>query len=104
MSINKWLCKHFDDENKGYVTVGDLLNKIIYFVFCAFVAILFIGLFILSNIWLFTKIINPNADISNAYVIAVVLDTLIILGVYFHMINDLKIAKCPLKEKADEKL
>ena len=32
MSINKWLCERFDDEKKGYVTIGDIaLTSVIVF-------------------------------------------------------------------------
>lgn len=43
MYINKTLCKYFDIEKKGYVTVGDIMYRI--FIFSAAV-VLFLGLYL----------------------------------------------------------
>ena len=29
MTINKWLCDQFDEEKKGYVTVGNVARKLL---------------------------------------------------------------------------
>ena len=51
MKINYWLCKVFDVEDKGYVTVGDIFNSMIPFGVCCFfaVAVLYGNFLIIKN-------------------------------------------------------
>lgn len=32
MNLNKWLCKHFDEDDKGEVTVEDVLEELFWMV------------------------------------------------------------------------
>ena len=107
MSLNNWLCKYFDDENKGYVTIGDVISVIIQIglgllllVSLVIVMIYYIGGF-------FASIVVPNysgdafmAFIYFGYFILVVM--ILFIFIYFiYLISEIKIAKCPLKEKKE---
>ena len=103
MNINKWLCKYFDYEDKGYVTIGDVI-KIIFVLF----SVLFLIVAILYSIGsLFASIINPNyeGNIITAFVYVVYLVVVVIMALVgltiIYYISEIKIAKCPLKEKKE---
>ena len=103
MNINKWLCKYFDDEDKGYVTIWDVIRVII-----VLFSMLFLIVVILYSIGgLFASIINPNYDgnIITAFVYVVYIAVIVIMALVcltiIYYISEIKIAKCPLKEKKE---
>lgn len=123
MSLNKWLCKHFDEENKGYVEVSDILFKILsktiteinIMLFIVSVLIpIFIGFFYyISKIELsdsgadntanlFTTVGTDNIliFIFNLWLIGII--AYVILYVIFKTISIImkfKVAKCSLKNQ-----
>jgi len=109
MTINSFLCKYFDDDDKMYVTVGDVIIKVLFM--CA---IIFFGSMILFVVGGVTVVIinSLSPEISpiihecatsaceNEKVIASVLiglgfDTIIVISIYMlFLISQIKVAKC----------
>jgi len=105
MSLNNWLCKYFDIEKKGYVTVYD---------FCAiiYIALFFIGLafgLLYGLGGIFAMAIEPEyqGDVITAfkYVLYILCITISVCIVFYIIlrIGDIKIAKCPMKEKEESR-
>lgn len=111
MNITKILCRLFDEQEKGYVTIGDILKTIPTLTLCIIVLMVYLyGLYE----WLFvgfTAYSDPNtllevftgfAIVASAVVtcIAVIVTLLIICIAIYEMIEDIKVVSC---EKDSEK-
>ena len=103
MNLNNWLCKHFDENKKGYVNVGDVLYKLLVIIFFGIagtiiLTFLYAGMIFIINI---NERLSPNSDIDlpGFFGFIVWAFVFIILLVYVcSKISQIKIAKCPLKE------
>lgn len=108
MELNKFLCKHFDLENKGHVTLGDFVGfSIIYLIVIGFI----IGIsysvykfFALGSFWASQQVQEETYSfyIVGALVVVVLLIVLglLILAVLYGLLNylsNLKIAQCNRK-------
>lgn len=112
MTITKFLCKHFDEENKGYVTIEDianvcfysLINNIPIIILCSVVFILmcvFIGS--LYNNTISNEITNTSTLISDCLtgliIISIFCSVYFILYKLYTKISQFKVVKCPLSEE-----
>lgn len=122
MSINSFLCKHFDDNRKGYVNIGDIITKpfiiigdVLGFVFSeeVFPLLVFVGLG-LFVIGMFSAIlqgfITSDTDMTGILIASfkgLIAPAIMVLIAYLmyepaKYILNLKIAKCPLKENKED--
>lgn len=108
MNLNNWLCKKFDEEKKGYVTIRDIL-------IVAFIVPILKNFEILSGctmafvlVGMFSALIQgfvtndyPSNPSEMLYVILKgwIIPAIIIMSLYvLYLLSSIKIAKCPLKE------
>lgn len=101
MTINYWLCKTFDKEKKGYVTINDIGPTLILCGIVIFIiAILFSGLiFLISG--KFNGDYTPDSMFDKIGIFGVILwgfILLIVCGLIIEYILGIKIARCELKE------
>ena len=107
MNINNWLCKHFDDEKKGYVTISDVMPCIVL-LFLLVLSIYSIGRFFFAGGY------NqpPKEELSfellggiiTTFAIAILFIALLFCIVeVIRYISNIRIAKCPLKEKEESR-
>lgn len=113
MSINNWLCKHFDVNEKGYVTIEDVKDKVLdlleTFLICVVVGIVGAGIiYVLIRGILF--ILNDdihNSEEANIIGFGGVLLLMIIfvigLGLFYGQYKNTKIAKCELRREHDQR-
>ncbi len=109
MSLNRFLCKHFDYENRGYVTIGSIIIKCVDVVFSeeilTLICLTFLLPFLIGGLIL-TVIFNPNgvADIELIHILYCWLVGIMVYALVYlvYKILTLKIAKCPLKEQKKE--
>ena len=97
--MNKLLCKYFDPDKKGYVTIGDVTIKIMQYLIC-----IIITTFILYSMYISaaypilydanTTIVEFLSDIvgSIAWIIIIIIIGLFIVGKYllepfFHQVS-----------------
>ena len=116
MSLTKYLCKWFDKGNKGYVTIGDIDDKIITFIINSIItlaivmmiAFIILAIFIMVGdvFYLFGGYIKATDDIFTiknfiiGLIIVVISCSIIyILNKIWEKIKEFKVVKCPLKEK-----
>ncbi len=116
MNIRKYLCKEFDINNKGYVTINDVYNKITQTIADNFMIVMLIGIviivciFILNMIgYLYYAIFNPIKSNTSTIIISadkifigfIILGTIIIIIltiiIIWKKIKNIKIIVCPLK-------
>ncbi len=108
-NLNRWLCMHFDETDKGYVTVGDILAVVfsddmqILYLIIGLITILshLIGTVILfsSHDVLPTNTPNIFYSIICGYAVFLVLGIIVII---FNKIIRLKIARCELKQNGEK--
>lgn len=89
MTINKFLCKYFDRNNNGYVTINDIVAKIFGYIFLPiFVVYLDIrGILFLLN----DNYNKPEQDFLGFFGVFVL--ALSVLCIWVN-IADIKVAKC----------
>lgn len=118
MNITKYVCKTFDREDKGYVTISDVCDKIMQIIADNLMLKVFIGIVIVFCVLLFNMIgelyytvfdpikSNPGAIIISMdkifigfIILGIIL--IIILTIYkiWEKIGEVKIVVCPLKNK-----
>lgn len=102
MSINKTLCKYFDDKNKGYVTIGDIGGRIAYIVMtlCAAIAV-FISICI--GVWLMIQEKILHVDTNSKFIVTFVgtLGLLFLAAILataglaiIHKVSNIKVVPC----------
>lgn len=112
MNINKTLCKYFDIDNKGYVTVGNIMEHILKL---GVAVVLVFGLLyciyrgILDIIAMVDGTFDPITS-SGIHFLAggmgflfIGLVSIFVIVVLVVSISEIKIAKCELKKDDDEK-
>ena len=112
MNATKWLCENFDEYNKGYVTIGDILEEVPAFL----ASIVVLGLYFYGLYrWIFTGFAayeDPNTfvDIFTSLImvaVAVVTTVIIIMIVryiiitIYEKIECIKIVSCKKDDKPD---
>jgi len=121
MSLNNWLCKHFDDEKKGYVNIADIvlypfriLLEILEFIG---VSVLFWSVFILFAIgicsaglqgWITEDYPATTIDLFVIIIKGLILPTEIVLFLIMvykplKYLFGIKVAKCPPKETEESR-
>lgn len=112
MTLTNFLCKHFDEENKGYVTVEDIVDvcfysfipNIILVLLCSIVLILMSG-FIgsLYNNTIPNENVNINTFTSDCLtglvIISIFCSVCFILYKLYTKISQFKVVMCPLSEE-----
>jgi len=105
MNLINWLCKHFDTDNKGYVTIGNILVKMIDFAILIFGGLLLLGTIELAIVFFGLLIIAPNLH-SLTDVTMIELKKSILVGhsiifgcILIYYSTKIKVAKCHLKQK-----
>ena len=108
--MNKLLCKYFDPDKKGYVTIGDVTIKIMQYLIC-----IIITTFILYSMYISaaypilydanTTIVEFLSDIvgSIAWIIIIIIIGLFIVVNALELtlyISEIKIAKCKIQDAA----
>lgn len=118
MSIRKYLCKKFDKENKGYVTLEDITDEvftgesimiIIFIIIIASVMTLFICLlgdiynqgYVKDNRSLF-DLVSLNNFMTGFLISGSVILILMILYKLWGFVKKFKVVVCPLKEKTQK--
>ena len=109
MNITKILCKSFDEYDKGYVTIGDILRTLPYIIGC----ILVIGTYLYGIYrWIFTGFSpyeNPTSAyeyftgfimVSSALISCIILFIIIVVSVawLYEQIEDIKVVSCKRDE------
>lgn len=105
MNLNNWLCKHFDKEKKGYVTISDFINQSIKYILRLIVvlfisALLYAGAIFIINIKDRFSPDTKEADVLGiwGFILWVVIIDITIMYLWETKISNIRIAKCPLKE------
>ena len=115
MTLNKWLCKHLDNDRKGYVTINDLGNEIFrllhIFIIYLLLGVLITGVLYSMYLLSFGKIevfaLNTLHDLIGFIgIIGFFITTVVyIIGMnefIFTPLSKVKIAKCELKEDSKD--
>lgn len=122
MSINSFICKHFDDDRKGYVNIADIiiypfriLGNLLRFISDFMQAIiLFLAVFIIIGMvsalvqgFVTTEYPSGFKDFFVVIINAWILPGMIITISYIlykpaKILLDVKVAKCPLKENKED--
>lgn len=104
--MNKWLCKHFDSEKKGFVTISDVAEPTIkYGIYIA------VGTYVIHSMYLIARYpeMTQTASYSEAVQVTVgtigwiiclcvVVIVIIITGLIgIKYISEIKIAKCKIR-------
>lgn len=109
MSLNKLLCKHFDDGEKGYVTLGDIGSAVITasaFIIFGAVATFIIGGAYLRGAWLIHngplgggEFYSP-IELSRVllFIVASVLIVVLIAAYIVSKLASIRVATCGRKE------
>ncbi len=120
MSIRKYLCKKFDREDKGYVTIEDITDEILtgeFIIKAIFIGILAICVIMLISIMgdlynygymtddrsLF-DIFSLNNFITGSTISGLIILISVILCKLWGYIKTFKVVICPLKEKQKEEI
>lgn len=115
MSITKYLCKKFDKNNNGYVTLEDVMNKIFTdenickFILNTLICIVLSSVFCLLGEFYnyglgrvgtvgFFNLISISNWLVGAGIIIIIWTVLKVLDMSWNAIKTSKIAVCPLKE------
>lgn len=109
MNLNKWLCKTFDTDKKGYVTVSDVAQRLLAYTFYSGIiliisTLLYYGAVFVINI---KERFNPDSkeiDIPGflGFIIWIVFILITSAYVWDTKISKIKIAKCPLRENENK--
>ena len=109
MNLNKLLCKTFDEEKKGYVTVADITSRIIEYGILSFIIILVIivlysGIVFTINIEQRLSYDNQDIDIIGffGFIVLIIITVTVSWYLWDTKISRIKIAKCPLKENENK--
>ena len=106
--MNKWLCKHFDSEKKGFVTISDVVSPLLtYSTYIAVVA------YVLHS--MYRVAISPEILETGSWSIAVpatvgiigwiICLCVVVIGItiiglsVIKYISEIKIAKCKIHER-----
>ena len=97
MPVNKWLCKTFDETNKGYVTIGDVWHVIP--IIMVGVAVIYGYLYGLYNwLWNDFKITETSALMNDAahiwFIGITIILALVLVLIFLCCIEDVKIVTC----------
>ncbi len=108
--VNKFLCKWFDIDDKGYVTVGDFIKGIM----CIIITILLIIVVIYSVIEFFTNLSSALEEVPPTLSFFMLGGTIVVLFVAFvtiflisgiieliKYISNIRISECELKNKKE---
>jgi hypothetical protein len=101
MSLNKFLCKYFDTQDRGYVTVGDIIKSIAVFLLIIITAYLDIqGIyFIKDNLYGDNKL-----NMIGAFGFCILAFSIFILSVLiWYRISDIKITECKRDKNEQQK-
>ena len=103
MNLNKTLCKYLDIEEKGYVTVGDVLLRCVFFGLIATVIISLLYSFYQGILLIITdRLFTPAESINDlAGCLGISIFVIISLGlfvVFIAYICTIKIAACEYKK------
>lgn len=112
MNTTKLLCKHFDEYDKGYVTLGDILKHLLLITFILFG----IGYYIYGVYeWLFTDyvIVGPISLIGFFndfafmfgifFTVVACIIVCVLLGIWIYVsIEDIKVVSCKKDDKPDD--
>jgi len=106
--INKWLCEWIDEENKGYVTIGNFLGFVVFIsILSGFFYIVLYSVFkfiFMGAFWATNEASVYSLQIFGGAVICLLLLFIAIFLILttlmlIEYILEIKIAKCELKEK-----
>ena len=107
MNINKTLCKYFDVDGKGYVTVGNITEYILKFSAIVIITLGFLYCIYRGTLDIIAMVYgthDPNILSGLNYVaggmgvLFILLISLAVLLVLIVSISEMKIAKCELKK------
>ena len=116
MSVTKYLCKWFDREDKGYVTVEDIVDKICEFIVKSIIIIFIVMissaiLSIVGNVYYMIfdsmqatyNFFTIKNSITGLIVVLILYGIIYITIEIWEKIKEFKVIKCPLKEKKWER-
>jgi uncharacterized BrkB/YihY/UPF0761 family membrane protein len=113
MVITKILCKYFDDEDKGYVTIEDIVKKVFSFntflllliaiLFTILVAMLLyiIGDFYYNGFSTSSDVLNLHYFMAGFSIVFSITAIIIIMYTVYQRVKTYKVVVCPLKENKD---
>ena len=101
MNITKYLCKKFDKENKGYVTIGDVILAIIdvililtvFFIMSFFIGIAYNRIFLVEDPSIIYTCLIGSAIILIICIVVLIADK------FWMNVLKIKIVKCPIKKE-----
>lgn len=101
MKLNNWLCKHFDIEKKGYVTIWDVAAYVLQILLIGFLgSIIIVAVGLMLSAMQKTGL-PENAGLKDSIIIALkgyIIPTIVVVSIHIiYKISQIKIAKCRLK-------
>lgn len=92
MNVTKFLCKHFDEGNKGYVTLWDIISNGFWYLVALFglMTVLYTPykLHVTYGLLYILNLNNPNPEWvfwwDPAYVVILIIEILILINVLFY--------------------
>ena len=111
MSLNNWLCKHFKDEDREYVTLVDIIWKICtvifsdYARFCYLNILMFIGVSLFAGAAIsghfFSSDFKPTIfdTLSDIFIGFGAFAAIAIIVYLLYKLSQVKVAKCKRTEK-----
>lgn len=111
MTIKKFLCKRYDETNKGYVEGADLIKSVDFIFFMVIPFLIGVAYYLTKLTADRTSIYNDFSTVTNTDGVLNIIVKMwsvgiqpIIVIILFHLILKIKLLKCEKKEESKEEL